>query len=642
MTSVAPFPFSPRKAVNHQLGIKSSLIPVKELISGTILLSELYVEESSVVYGREPMTGADKKLLPTSEVLSNFLEKFESIASASEINEKRLNSAVEKNPLFSSQIEPLNVALGRIWRLGRISFTDPSFNNSKERTGGLRYQKVLEFSSNLDLLRVLLSNATTEYYAVLLAWFCGDPTPARLKDFEQRLLKFLSILAEEAVFQVKPNEGEVVRFQLTGIYEQILEGNFVSLDSQPEKTGPTRILHQALKQSLFPVLSMDSSGKIQSSLDVKQLRAYTERVGLKSEISTITEFSAPADIDVPKEDTTDQNLFEQEDFQFDLAIPHNTIFYGVPGSGKSHAVNEFISESAETRRIVFHPEYSYNDFVGQIMPQVVDGDVSYSFSPGPFTKILKDAFENPAVAYFLIIEEINRANAAAVFGDIFQLLDRDLSGESAYSLNNELMAEYIFDNPSRRVFVPKNLYFLATMNTSDQNVFTLDTAFQRRWSMHLVENDLEKVPFRHEKILDSGVTWKTFNSTINELIAKDDVSALSSSDKRLGAFFIRPEYLRFIEPSAVENQLQNSLVKRNAVFGETVLKYLWDDAFRFNREIAFNTHIFSTLEEVIHHFNSSEGNTRFEIFSEFLHESLLNAVDEPTAPETSANESAGE
>ena len=95
-------------------------------------------------------------------------------------------------------------------------------------------------------------------------------------------------------------------------------------------------------------------------------------------------------------------------------------------------------------RTVFHPDYTYSDFVGQILPKTNNsGQVTYEFKPGPFTKILKSAYENPKCAYYLIIEEINRGNAPAIFGDLFQLLDRIDTGESEYFIENEDIAQKI-------------------------------------------------------------------------------------------------------------------------------------------------------------------------------------------------------
>lgn len=267
----------------------------------------------------------------------------------------------------------------------------------------------------------------------------------------------------------------------------------------------------------------------------------------------------------------------------------NIILYGVPGAGKSHMIKKnYCSDEKYIERVVFHPDYTYSDFVGQILPRV-DGDkLKYEFTPGPFTKILKKAQDDPGNKYYLIVEEINRGNAPAIFGEIFQLLDRisdddkdvvdSLIGESLYGITNYDIAKHVYKNENHMVKIPSNLYILATMNTADQNVFTLDTAFQRRWDMKMIRN---YIPMDADlRIEDTDITWGAFASIINELVINYSSEMMSSEDKRLGAYFVK------------KNQL--SVEK----FSEKVLKYLWDDAFKMDRYEVFKEE-FKSLEDVI-------------------------------------------
>ncbi|EAI4441009.1 AAA family ATPase [Campylobacter lari] len=291
----------------------------------------------------------------------------------------------------------------------------------------------------------------------------------------------------------------------------------------------------------------------------------------------------------------------------------NIILYGVPGSGKSHTIkikypqNEYIFE-----KLVFHPDYSYSDFVGQIMPIVKDEIVSYDFIPGPFTNILKKAYNNPSSKYILVIDEINRGNAPAIFGEVFQLLDRDKDGNSNYTINNDNIAKIVYKgNTQRHIKIPSNLWIIATMNTSDQNVFTLDTAFQRRFSMQLIRNSFDKNKkefeseekyneyknFIDKKILNTDVTWQKFCKTINSIISKSDNDVNSMEDKRLGVFFVRNDDLESKEK-----------------FAHKVLKYLWDDVFKFDKDKLFNKNKYHTLEEVIERFVNEDGKSQFDIF----------------------------
>lgn len=299
-----------------------------------------------------------------------------------------------------------------------------------------------------------------------------------------------------------------------------------------------------------------------------------------------------------------------------LTVGRNVLLYGVPGVGKSFYIKErFCSDSTKIERVVFHPDYMNTDFIGQIMPQINKNEkIIYDFVPGPFTRVLKRAIEDPSNEYFLIIEELNRGNAAAIFGDIFQLLDRDLLTKTSETpINNQFIAKYVFDNPTVQIYIPGNLTILATMNTADQNVFTLDTAFQRRWEMKLIKNNIENAVHANDKVIDTSISWKKFVSTINTIILECN-SAYKSEDKQLGAYFINKSHL------LADN---SEILQENATkFAEKVLKYLWDDAFKMNRNNIFNPTI-NSLEKLIDQWCQNEGDKRLNIFNDDIKSQLL-------------------
>lgn len=344
----------------------------------------------------------------------------------------------------------------------------------------------------------------------------------------------------------------------------------------------------------------------------------------------------------------------------------NILLYGVPGSGKSWTIeHEYCKKGTNVERLVFHPDYTYSDFVGQILPNVAEnGQVSYEFTPGPFTNILAEAYAHPYEEYILIIEEINRGNAPAIFGEIFQLLDRKTEmgednngfpvGTSEYAITNTNIAKIVYGDPNHKVRIPANLSIIGTMNTSDQNVFTLDTAFQRRWQMRLIENDFETVDRKlaDAEILDTGITWEVFCKEINEIIVGNNVRMTSSEDKRLGAYFVgvldlqmdskmghlsdgKYDDLRKKESAGVitpedEKRLAEirKAMKQNRRFPEKVIKYLWDDAFKFNREVIFETTEYRSLESVIRAFMYAEGIQRFKMFKQNVVDALQNPDSE--------------
>ena len=169
---------------------------------------------------------------------------------------------------------------------------------------------------------------------------------------------------------------------------------------------------------------------------------------------------------------------------------------------------------------------------------------------------------------------------------------------------------------SKKVFIPSNLSILATMNTSDQNVFTLDTAFQRRWKMRMIENDVDKATIiSNLKILDTSITWSRFNKVINAQILVKNMGMTSSEDKRLGAYFVSSQDLIYQDPTAegLSAEQIEEAIDNNHNFPEKVLKYLWDDAFKFTRQEVFKEE-YTSLEQLISAFESATGDDRFGIF----------------------------
>lgn len=307
----------------------------------------------------------------------------------------------------------------------------------------------------------------------------------------------------------------------------------------------------------------------------------------------------------------------------------NILLYGVPGSGKSYKIaTEYCNDENRMERLVFHPDYMNTDFVGQIMPTVKDnGDITYLFSPGPFTRIVKKAIANPSEHYYLVIEELNRGNAPGIFGEIFQLLDRSVSGESVYGINNSILATEIYGDKSHQIKIPSNLSLLATMNTADQNVFTLDTAFQRRWTMEMIENDVDLSKYGNYFIADTQYSWKVFNKVINKKILETSSQTLTSEDKRMGAYFISGNVLNIERIRQVPaGDSGKDFNKKNKRFAEKVLKYLWDDAFKFNREDIFDVALYPSLEAIIKRFtdNDNPENGRFDVFAKDIKEELEN------------------
>jgi hypothetical protein len=283
--------------------------------------------------------------------------------------------------------------------------------------------------------------------------------------------------------------------------------------------------------------------------------------------------------------TRDETVLDDVDVDIDVDIDEemdqatlvntgiNKIYFGAPGTGKSFSIQKFIRENGiphfeekkghpNVFRTTLHPEFTYYDFVGQVMPVVtpiVEGSsetkIEYGFVPTIFTKALKRAFSEGVKdrqPVFLILEEMSRANVAAVFGDLFQLLDRDVvTGESEYRINNDLISNYVF-NEDKQIYIPKNLFIIGTVNTNDQNVFVMDTAFKRRFEFEYVnanaivldESGQPRNNFSFTlKDNDNDITlkWSTLYRSLNTFITKkvENGGLGLKEDKQLGQFFIK-------------------------------------------------------------------------------------------------------
>ncbi len=278
------------------------------------------------------------------------------------------------------------------------------------------------------------------------------------------------------------------------------------------------------------------------------------------------------------------------------------IFYGAPGTGKSHKIKDDADvKAADEKNLVFrttfHPDSDYSTFVGAYKPTTtkravrnVAGDIvkdtnkedvyedciTYSFIPQAFLQAYVAAWNNPDDKVFLVIEEINRGNCAQIFGDLFQLLDRDGDGVSEYPIMADKdIAKYLNGNDEEELPVltnkdgikdgklrlPKNLYIWATMNTSDQSLFPIDSAFKRRWDWVYMPIADAKKNYVIE-IDNDQYDWWSFLEAINAIIE----STIHSEDKKLGYFFAKAKDGRI----TVET------------FVSKVIFYLWNDVFKDN------------------------------------------------------------
>ena len=283
----------------------------------------------------------------------------------------------------------------------------------------------------------------------------------------------------------------------------------------------------------------------------------------------------------------------------DMALQQ--IFYGAPGTGKSHRIkNDERVKAAEDKNLVFrttfHPDSDYSTFVGAYKPTMravadkykavagKDEEITYTFVPQAFLQAYVTAWNHQDENVFLVIEEINRGNCAQIFGDLFQLLDRDDEGYSEYPIKADIdLVRYLEDGKDedgqdvlknkdgikdRKLKLPKNLYIWATMNTSDQSLFPIDSAFKRRWEWVYQPIDTAKETW-YVKVGEDYYSWTAFLNKVNDELLTDE----TAEDKHLGFYFCK----------ATEKR-EGTEAKPNVITAETfvgkVLFYLWNDVFK--------------------------------------------------------------
>ena len=268
--------------------------------------------------------------------------------------------------------------------------------------------------------------------------------------------------------------------------------------------------------------------------------------------------------------------------------PLQVMYYGAPGTGKSYRIASLIKESYPgyteyddnpyVFRTTIYRDYSYFDFVGNIMPVTKEGKVSYEFVPGIFTTALCTALrtQDRNIDVYLILEEMSRGDIASIFGDIFQLLDRDDTGKSMYGINNKSIYEYLILNgvikAGHKIIIPSNLHIIGTVNTSDQNVNVIDTAFKRRFDFKYIGVDPILVDDKDDEYVNNfdiqftnsdTYEWVKLYQAINHIIINDLGLA---EDKQLGPFFLKD---KGDDDDANREQVADKL-----------LHYLWQDVER--------------------------------------------------------------
>lgn len=603
-----------RKDLDSRLGIKSSLRGIPSVIALGYVLYRAIDKDARIIYSEQDGIKI---------TLRSNLEK--NISDYYGVTSDELN----KNPLLTAQLEAIQVGFSLMFKLGVVKFVDYPNADTKERTGRQRYRKEILFSTNMSILDLYISSWDEAIQKEeLCRWLKNEPSRS---EFSLGLKRLLTIFSEDTLFKIRTEDEQDIIFQQEGIYSKLLNGESVIGKDKFEDVGPFRVFKSVLREDLHPYLKLETNELLLK--DELSLHNYTPLVQTSLSL-------CPKGIWVvcDKENDVDDKILS--------SCSRQTIFFGTPGSGKSHKV-KVCTEGKRVHRITFHPDSDYASFVGCYKPTMVqqrrqvltedelkqklqeyleDGasypvhrfsaaypeiekvqslirkewltslgktdsmdieiikgvacakeiqrfvnpsEISYSFTPQVFTEAYIDAWENREEGVYLVIEEINRGNCAQIFGDLFQLLDRNSEGYSDYcimadrDLRDYLVRELGNDHEGikeGKLCLPPNLYILATMNTSDQSLFPMDSAFKRRWDWVYVPVDYsESIPSGRFVITlgEKKYLWVEFLKIANEHIRK----ATDSEDKQMGNFFIKA--------NVSETEFKNK-----------VMFYLWNEVCR--------------------------------------------------------------
>ena len=441
-----------------------------------------------------------------------------------------------------------------------------------------RLIKIEKGGASIEIITYIFSN---------LAWSSGN------RSIDEKRIQLSRPYSEHSSDFVLPKDGSP-RCALMGIYRRkglIIfcawdAGAYVDHSNPSSCYVRTNAMVAAARSGIGQ--APDAKKRLVFCFTPDMLAYYLSNMGkLHDQVMASNELFLPA----PEENksTASGTKITIPENEIDVNLPRNRIFYGAPGTGKSHNLGldltKFFPDDALVERTTFYPDTTSGTFIGAYRPTPIyrssEGDffgadkssqiasfepiIDYQCEPGPFLRVLGKALSNPDHNFCLVIEEINRANASAVFAEAFQLLDRDEEGNGRYTVTLAAESQTYLKSLGHNgpVRIPSNMYLWATMNSADQGVLPLDSAFKRRWTMEYVGlNDGEEFVKDweiHLPFLNEAIKWNKFRNVINTHLALQGVA----EDRLIGPFFMTPKDLT-----------------RKGSFESKILQYLRDDVLR--------------------------------------------------------------
>lgn len=615
--------------LDYKLGIKSSLNKIASVIGLTYAIYVASGRKSHVEFSEEYSSRGLTKIRLKSDLLVEIKTLFPNIT----------DESINTNPLINAQMEALQVGLQLIYKLARISFNDDT-SSTRERTGGNRFAKQLDFGTYIRLLDLFITSHNQHEQVIEIANWINNQPSTNETSISIGIKEYLTIFSEDVPAKIRTSEDKEIIFKQNCIYDSLLNGDTVIESDAKENVGSFRVFKSVFKEGIHPYIKVDNGLNLADKSGLP-LSEYAQLVN--NELSMF-----------PKRETITTEIVKENEYNgevlYNKNLPLQVIYYGAPGTGKSYKTDEIIAKYPERHiRTIFHPDSDYSSFVGCYKPTQEDedgGDITYKFIAQPFVEAYVEAWRDITQPFFLVIEEINRGNCAQIFGDIFQLLDRDIDngGVSKYAITPDTdLRRYLkkvfesegFDSlpddirSAKHMRIPGNLYILATMNTSDQSLFPIDSAFKRRWDWEYkpIEQPSDSA-FRDWKIVtDDNVAydWWKFLQAINSKI----FDATHSEDKKMGYWFTKAD--------------GHKRITQKTFIGK-VLFYLWNDVFKdyaLTDQTAFKGRLLDDSKDdeeyVFTDFFKSEGVTeRIHCFMKY--NGIESEVwDEPNNEESSKN-----
>lgn len=409
----------------------------------------------------------------------------------------------------------------------------------------------------LEKLNLNIANNINDYFALMkisntqynLYYF---PTTTNVSDIF-RVLQDNNLEVDPNYTRDNMHYHTVSDLEIKNLFKDFLSSGY----SSSSISGYTSVLARKSYIDVLPKhLSVNSIYELGLNVSIDELRSYNEIPQIKElNAKDNNIFSAALEKYISFLNSPEVLELNKGVLPFKL---EQKIFYGAPGTGKSYKVDS-ITAKYKHSKVTFHPDTDYSSFVGCYKPSLdsVKDIITYSFVPQIFTKAYVAAWRNLEKPYYLVIEEINRGNCAQIFGDIFQLLDRNDAGFSKYAIDVDSdFADYLKSELSgvegyldkikelagpehtvdySTIVLPNNLSIIATMNTSDQSLFPMDSAFKRRWDWEYIPIDPMKDEVKDVKIDIEGThySWSKFLENVNKGIYEVN----TSEDKQLGQFF---------------------------------------------------------------------------------------------------------